>query len=433
MRDYAVVINDCAAPARPNPLQVRTRASTFGEVNFAFNISNIASGLPRQLTDAELDFVEMLVHLFAVDLACVRGDGDLEWARNIEAWFPVRDPDYWDEQAVSLQGIFNDFTYDRLQLHFVPESAPMDPPRLSRAKFPVVDRVALLSGGIDSFVGAASLLASDQRPLLLSHTASGATNTAQTRVEEVLKTRSAGVKRVRFAAQRARGMAFPGEEKSQRSRTFLYLGLAALAAVKLDLEDVYLNENGVMAVHAPMTAARIGSLSTRTASPPILDRVAIVLGRLLEAPISIHNNLINSTKPEVVQIARDLDIHEQLLHTVSCWQIGRTRLHCGYCAPCIMRRISCSSSSVTDVDYDFDVFDDPDVLSDARIKDNVTHLLAYTRSLRLMDDFEILLEYPELFNGGSQISSANAIALHRRWAHEVERVYVPTRVAQELS
>ena len=67
---------------------------------------------------------------------------------------------------------------------------------------------------------------------------------------------------------------FPGDEQSQRSRSFLFASTAALVAMAIGFEDVYVNENGIMAVHVPLTAARLGSFSTRTATPRVLDQMA---------------------------------------------------------------------------------------------------------------------------------------------------------------
>ncbi len=158
--ECTVVVNDCAAVAvTGGPISVRTRDTNIGPKNFSVNYGHLAAGLPRLLTDRELDWIETLVSIFAIDLACPRGSGDLDWARSIVGYLPVRDPAFWNAQAPRLQSIFSDFTFDRLELHFERSVDPEPPPRQRRHPFVDHDSVSLISGGVDSFVGALELLA----------------------------------------------------------------------------------------------------------------------------------------------------------------------------------------------------------------------------------------------------------------------------------
>jgi hypothetical protein len=431
MRSFAVVINDCAAPPVKNPLQLRTLATDQGPANFNFNVDHLTAGLPRPLPAAEMDWVEILAYLFAIDIACERGDGDTEWARHIEAWLPVRDPDYWSTKARRVENLFADLTMDRLILNFQPASTLADPPRQSRTRVPAeTDCIALLSGGVDSFAGAIELINSSRHPLLVSHIAGGATTTAQSRVAAALRDYRAGASRKHFRAQRER--TFPGDDSSQRSRTLLYVGLAAVAAAQLEVEDVYLNENGIMAIHVPLTAARIGSLSTQTASPFVMERFANLASEILGNPVAVRNLFLTKTKPEVVEGVLGSPPANALQDTVSCWQIGRTRQHCGYCIPCVMRRVSFEWNTTRDVTYATDVFNDHEVLIDARVRDNLVHLGLVTQDFLKKSDLELELEYPELLNTGSNATSHDVLAMHKRWAGQVEEVLFPQPVMRGL-
>ena len=95
MRSFAVVVNDCATPAQPAILQIRSHDTPHGQRNFTLRIDDLAAGLPAQLDDRQLDWIELLGHLFAIDMACERGFGDVDWSRSIQAWVPVRDPAFW--------------------------------------------------------------------------------------------------------------------------------------------------------------------------------------------------------------------------------------------------------------------------------------------------------------------------------------------------
>lgn len=432
MRQYTVVLNDCAAPPVPGVLQVRTRDTTYGQRNFALRFDDAVEGLPDRMDDRQMDWLEILGALFAVDMACERGRGDVDWARRVEAYIPVRDPSYWEGFRARLEAIWSDLTQDDLTIHFELDADPPQPPRQSRSPFVEHDAVALVSGGQDSFAGALALLDEGSRPLLLSHSASGAVNTAQTQVEAILRGIRGDITRVHIGAGRAPSQSFPGAESSQRSRTLLFVGVAALVALAGGSDRVYLNENGIMAIHVPLTAARIGSLSTHTASPPVVARMQSLASAALGGAIEVRNNLVDKTKPEVVELAVALGHAQNMQHTVSCWQIGRTRTHCGICAPCIMRRISCETHGIPDVPYDVDIFDDAHALADERARDNLTHFVALIDDLRALPDVELEYEYPELLSGSPALSLSESIELHRRWAAQADSVLsshsVPVRL-----
>src|SRR5439155_6051211 len=62
------------------------------------------------------------------------------------------------------------------------------------------------------------------------------------------------------------------EESSQRTRSFVFLVLSALTARRTGAREiVYVAENGQLAVHLPLTTARIGAFSTHTAHPNFLS------------------------------------------------------------------------------------------------------------------------------------------------------------------
>jgi len=418
MTGFTVVVNDCTAvPVVGGPISVRTRQTSYGERNFLLNFDHVTAGLPRQLNARELDWLETAGHLFAIDMACKRGEGDLAWARDITAYVPVRDPDYWNERSSALQAIFGDFTSDRLRLRFEREAEPLPAPRQRADPFPAHDCVALVSGGVDSFVGAAGLLSEGRNPLAVSHTAAGAITRSQTAVEEVLATMSPGFERVGLSASK-QGAGFPDPEKSQRSRSFLFLAASALVACVGETNEVFINENGQMAIHVPMTAARIGSLSTHTAAPAVLERVEALSRLVLGCELKISNTLLALTKPEVVRYGLELGLAEPLVSTVSCWSIGRTSRHCGMCVPCMIRRISFEWNGVQDCTYERDSFSDRAVLDSEFASDNLTHLIRSLDDLGSKSDLDLQLDYPELLNGGRSLDLAENIHLHRRWSSQ---------------
>lgn len=411
-RSFAVIVNECAAVAHSNPRAINFRATKNAAPNFTYSPDGLVSGLPRELTAVELDWLELIVSLFACDLACQRGAGDLDWGRDIQLHVPVRDPAHWAPHVVALQEIFSDLTSDRLRLHLHQEHDPLRAPRYGR-QWADFDTVALFSGGVDSFTGAAMLLEQGRRPLLVSH-GSGAWTTPQQRARQHLAFRYEAAADTRLTAHTTEN--FPDREDSQRARSLMFMGAASLLGAIADVQDVYINENGVMAVHVPLTAARIGSLSTKTAYPPIVEKVAAVASRSLSKPVRICNNLIAHTKPEVVATAVRLGVAGGLAETASCWTWWQQRRHCGVCIPCLMRRISFELHDVVEPAHAADPFTDAAAIARPFAHDNLAHLCQVVEEIADLNDLSFELEHPEILDGGSMIQPADARALYRRWA-----------------
>jgi Queuosine biosynthesis protein QueC len=422
-RRFTVVVNDCETPSLHNVRHVRSRNTDYGEANYHLVFNRLVNGLPERLTPRQMDWLETLSAIFAADMICDRGEGDLDWNRSIDLFLPARDPDFSELLASQLQDVFGSLTDDRLSLHFVQENDPAEPPRTRTNAFPNAAGVALLSGGMDSFVGALSLLSENAASpfLFVSHSSSGAASASQASLRPILRGISSVSEFPLFTAEKRQN--FPTSEGSQRSRSLLYIGAAATVAAAMGIEDVFLNENGVMAVHLPMGEARIGSYSTRTASPQLLDEMARLASLALERPIRIRNVLLQLTKPDVAQLGADLGHAATLRETISCWSAGRTREHCGYCAPCMMRRISCEFHGIPDAPHRNDPFADEAFLAqNPRAADNLMHLGQLVRDFRELDDFELELRYIEVFTGGTQMSAGDALALHHRWADQAAEI-----------
>jgi 7-cyano-7-deazaguanine synthase in queuosine biosynthesis len=427
VREFSVVVDDCATASRPGARSVRFRQTQHGAKNFNFNVGRLAAGLPVLLDDRHLDWAHLMGSLFAADLACQRSI-DTEWTRDIELHVALREPAYWEQHRIRLELLFSRLTYDRLTLRLHEDHSPPPPPRQRTTPFAAVDCIALFSGGMDSFVGAVELAASGRVPFFASHVAGGPTRAAQQRLQPVVAALATASEFQSISAQRAAG--FGDVEGSQRSRTLLFVGCAAVVASSLGLSEIFLNENGVMAVHLPLTEARVGSLSTRTAAPSVLDEMSALISDALAAQMTVSNILIQDTKPDVVRRAQRLNCEAALPDTLSCWSVGHTGRHCGYCAPCMMRRISCAVNSAPDAQYEHDVFADPAVTVNRPFaQDNLAHFIGCVHYLTTASDLDVELDYPELLSGGSQVTQREALDVHRRWATEA----LPYLQAQPVS
>jgi hypothetical protein len=417
VREYTVVVNDCDAPGVHGRIDVRTRVTNYGSKNFVVGFDKVVNGLPQQLTASQQDWLHILLSVYAADLTCDRGV-EQDWNRRINLHVAVREVELWKSLAPQIEELFGDVTFDDLRLAFVPDKSPDEPPRQAKKPFRSFDCVALFSGGADSFAGAAKLIVDGRRPALLTHKSSGAINRVLPYLEGELAKVGAVGPDLPLTATRQGDTGNLGNEGSQRSRSLLFLGFAALVAAASGVEDVFINENGVMAVHVPMTAARMGSYSTRTASPTMLDSFGSLATRALGAPISVRNLYQSMTKPEIVAHTGELGVAHAMANTISCWSIGRRPTHCGYCAPCLIRRISFEYAGLMDAIYDSNPFNG-DRPSDPVAQDNLIQLLALAKDLATFDQALLELDYPELLNTGRKLSLADSIAMHQRWGGQV--------------
>lgn len=426
-RRSAVIVNECAEIAHPNPVGVNFRSTGNAEQNFKFLPEKMTVGLGRELTETEMDWLELIVSIYAADLACPRGRGDLDWGRDIELHIPLRHPRAFAPHRVAMQEIFADLTGDRLALLLHSAEDPLSIPKYGKDWAPF-DSVALFSGGVDSFVGAARLLRSGSTPLLLSH-GSGGNLTPQKLAREAIIDAFGTLPAARVSTPNNK---FPAVEDSQRARSLLFMGAAALIAAVREVQDVYINENGVMAVHVPLTAARFGSLSTKTAYPPIVEKISAVSSAVLDSPVRIQNNLVAETKPEVVNTAKKLGVDFGLKDTASCWTWQRHREHCGVCVPCLTRRISFELAGISEPPHAADPFD---VAADVRkpfAHDNMVHLCQVVQEIESLTDAAFELEHPEILDGGKMLAPAAARDLYRRWSRQATSVLSRHSVSREF-
>jgi 7-cyano-7-deazaguanine synthase in queuosine biosynthesis len=417
-RRFGVVINECVSITHSNPRSVNFAKTANNDPNLRLSVDNIVAHLPRELASTELDWIELIGSMYAADLACDRGEGDTEWGRDIELHVPLREPTAFSAVVVPLQEVFADLTSDRLRLFLHPAVDAAPTPRYAQPWEPdQYDCVALLSGGVDSYTGAVKLLDAGHKPILLSHGA-GAQTTPQKAVRDALKTQFGfDPPFARLTAETVQNR-FPGPEDSQRARTMLFIAAAALVATLVEVEDVYLNENGVMAVHVPLTAARLGSLSTKTAYPPIVEQMASIATRALGRRVRIHNNLIGLTKPEVAQAAVAMGAGQHLAATASCWSWHRGREHCGVCLPCLTRRISFEIANVSEAPHAADPFSNAGDAERPFARDNLVHLAMVVQEIQRLSDLELEMQHPEILDGGTQIEPVQIRGMYRRWAQQ---------------
>ncbi|MEK8121666.1 Qat anti-phage system QueC-like protein QatC [Methylocystis sp. IM4] len=282
------------------------------------------------------DLLSIALSVITADFAALRSVSPDGWTREIELDIAVADAGFWATQAHALAEALAFLTTDRWIFRFHDGGIHPAPPR--EPFYPPEDCVVLLSGGLDSLVGAIDLAAGGLKPFAISQTVRGDAE-----------------KQVDFAARIGSGLAHlqlnhnataPGEqETSQRARSLIFISFGVIAATALqryhdgDQVPLYVCENGFIAINPPLTGSRLGSLSTRTAHPEFLGR----LQRVINAAglrVLLENPYAEKTKGEMLRDCADQTLLKaEAVRSTSCGRFQRFNYRqCGRCVPCQVRR-----------------------------------------------------------------------------------------------
>jgi 7-cyano-7-deazaguanine synthase in queuosine biosynthesis len=256
-------------------------------------------------------------------------------------------------------------TGDRWDFRYLPFVSPRRPAEAEQHLFSAPlgsgSEIALFSGGLDALAGAALLV---EEAEACAFVAVG-TNPRQIRCQATLlrelRRRYPGFVGVPVSASLTGANGTP-QERSQRSRGFLFLAIATAAAHAADAATINMCENGIGAMNLPYSERQIGIDTSRAAHPETLHRMGLLARSVLGRPILIRNPLFSMTKAEACRLlpAEWLPL---VPLTVSC-DIGFTdRRHdpalCGACASCLLRRQALHASGLGAIDlserYRFDI------------------------------------------------------------------------------
>jgi len=312
------------------------------------------------------DFLDLATLVYIVDEIEERGDG---WTREFDIVFPVKNSKLWTTNQSGLSQMLCTLAGDIYRFTWFerPALAGFGSHRLH---LPVgYDGVCLFSGGIDSFLGAYQLLSQGKKLLLCGHQADGTAASAQTELAGVLRTMFPNqLKLVQCRVARAFTKAqthhynLPEKcEETHRPRSLLFLALGMALANDAKIETVYIPENGLIALNPPLTKNRLGTLTTRTAHPKYLMELADFLQATGVFTGRIKNPFLFESKTDMLKgLAPKL---AQAMHrSVSCARPSLYKdlgvRHCGYCVPCIYRRIAMKEAGLDSADeYAFKLFE----------------------------------------------------------------------------
>jgi hypothetical protein len=273
MSNFRAVVVQGTATSRPGTLLLVP-----GQ-NLRTGLTDLSNRYP-DFTSLEQDLLTVASAIFACDVASKRGERE-EITRSIELHVPVVNHAVFQGVKTDLEVLLWVLSDDNWTLTFhrangTPE-ARRDWPQSAGATI-------LFSGGVDSFVGAHELLVargvSDVQ--LASHlTGNRVTRQSQQDLASYLETKfGSSLNRiaVRTGGTTKGSYTYPPDsdrEETQRTRSFMFLTIAALAARRSGHKElIVIAENGQMAIHLPLSPARVGAFSTHTAHPQFVAQAA---------------------------------------------------------------------------------------------------------------------------------------------------------------
>jgi 7-cyano-7-deazaguanine synthase in queuosine biosynthesis len=357
MRRHSIIVR--LSPADKAKLKIQDSDSVQTRIQFIEGNKKLSYGLGQMVdslsrrgiipTEVAVDLAILSATVTAADTRISRAtESQDSWTREIDLYVPVSDPTLFSTQSDLIERILAFLTGDRWRIYFRPRlkalATLVDKKQLRVASF---DSVCLFSGGLDSFVGAIDLLDAGRNPLLVSHYWENSTSSQEICAERIgavygdVDPRHVRA-RVGFANKLVKGSE---SETTTRGRSFLFFGMAVLAASGLNDPAIVIPENGLISLNVPLDPLRLGAWSTRTTHPFYLARwQELLLGLGLSG--TIENPYRFMTKGEMVAACANQKLLRYAAETISCSSISKGRWkklskgHCGHCTPCLIRRAS---------------------------------------------------------------------------------------------
>ena len=316
------------------------------------NISFISNDWLRELKRANIapsnlvgDFVTMALSVAASDLSCEREKSEDGWTRQIELKVYLCNPESWRTQYELLEKAFRFLTGDIWKFEFV-NNGVQAPNSIIPLEIDA-DCVSLLSGGMDSLIGAIDLITDGLKPCFVSQEAKGDVE------KQIAFTSQLAPSQQHFRWKNPISLS-GRNESSTRGRSIIFLGYALLAANTLSkwrtsTVDIYVPENGFISLNIALNSGRLGSLSTKTTHPVFLGLIQDIWNNL-----GINANIVTpyqfKTKGEMLQECKNQDLVQSLVcSTTSCGKyLTHGRTHCGRCVPCMVRRAAFLKAGMED-------------------------------------------------------------------------------------
>lgn len=323
-----------------------------------FNKKRRLNQLPSFFKNEALDLFYISLMVFFADRKVLRKNTPDAWTRRIKLYIPVLEIDKWNqnssllEEMVSfLSGDLWEFEFRKRELNKTEQKFCKGIEKTKKKLLP--DSFCMLSGGLDSYIGAIDLLQNSKNVAFVSHYGGGKgvkpfqdlviSNLSKEYLvdEKMFFSFSAVPKKTR--EEIANNVSL---EDTTRTRSLMFFAHAIiLASANNKPINLYIPENGLISLNIPLTNTRLGSSSTRTTHPFYMTMLQNLMTNL-GIEVTLKNPFQFFTKGEMIRNCKDQQfLSKTIANTMSCshpesdWNLRKFKAsHCGYCLPCVIRR-----------------------------------------------------------------------------------------------
>ena len=404
--------------------------------NFNLDLDEIEKAIGHKIHPLVFDLYKIAASAYMADLWFKRPDKTGGRALNI--LLSVSDKSKWEGQKQHLKATFRLLTSDSFDFYFVQGTRPEKEYVFENRSSKVI---SLFSGGIDSLSGVKYLLDNKMEPILISHCSQNLVCHIQTTLSKLMnKALTNTIEFHQISARRVGGTGLSPKEYSQKSRSFLFLSLASIFALQLGIRDIYMFENGILAMNIPLVPSRSFN-NTKTAHPDFLNNFSKLLNTTYGCNVLVQNPFLDKTKGEVIHLLDCQEFQPTIKETVSCSGIRRLGIsgvktsqirHCGICVPCILRKFAVHAAHLEHYDcrYVTDVLGDFDRLP-TEAKTTIMETLDFAHKLESCSDDDVFNEIPEFYI--ETVDPQPMIQMTRRYIIEVKTCLKNNAVAMHRS
>lgn len=307
-------------------------------------------------SNSAIDLFNISLMVYYSDRRIIRKIEDDAWTRNIKLYVPVLELEKWNENKFLLEKMLSflsgdiwEFEFRKRKLNLKEEKANKGMQRQKKKHQPKA--ICMLSGGLDSFIGAIDLLNEEKDVWFVGHYGGGkGVVEYQKNINKKLASqyKLSSEQFFNFYASPVKLDKYEIMEDTTRTRSFMFFAHAIILGSSIaDGITLYIPENGLISLNIPLTNTRLGSSSTRTTHPYYMGLLQQLLNNI-EIKVKLYNPYQFKTKGQMIVECKDADFLKlNVAETMSCSHpdlsryIGDARpSHCGNCLPCLIRRAS---------------------------------------------------------------------------------------------
>jgi len=289
-----------------------------------------------------LDLLDVFSEIYIADITNKKNNGK----RNIMLSIGVTDPELWTNNINLLKELINFVAAD--DYDFVFTSCKKSTTAQGSLFGNTFSCNTLLSGGLDSFCGAYYNYSRGIDSIYTSYQTSTYDIPHQVIIHDFISQKIKNLESFIFGK-----VPFKKIEYTQRTRSLLFMALAVVVANHYNCQQVRIYENGVMSLNPVL----FGRYTTKTTHPRTIFLFNKILANI-DVNIIVSNEFFFRTKGSIINDL-DEDFRNQIKSTTSCSMSRQNKYvddrQCGFCAPCILRKISLSAYDLEQYDRDYTV------------------------------------------------------------------------------